>query len=89
LLYNAARVYARASAGVTAEAGLDGRTTAALREHWEGRAVQLLRQALEAQPAAEAARFWETCVRNDAALQSVRYWSGFRQLADRYGRRGG
>jgi hypothetical protein len=53
------------------------------------RAVQLLGQALEAQLPAEGARFWQTCVRNDAALGSIRYSAGFRRLAVHYSRTGG
>jgi tetratricopeptide (TPR) repeat protein/tRNA A-37 threonylcarbamoyl transferase component Bud32 len=84
LLYNAARVYARAAPGLAAEAR-DRRSAAAIQDSSEERAVQLLRQALEAQPPAEGARFWRAYVQNDAALRPLRAAAEFRQLAARYG----
>jgi tetratricopeptide (TPR) repeat protein len=85
LLYNAARVYARAASGPAEGIGPDRRTAVALQESWEVRAVELLRQALEAQSPAEAARFWKTYVRRDAALGVIRDGGAFRRLEDRYG----
>jgi tetratricopeptide (TPR) repeat protein len=85
LVYGAARVYAQAATAPTEGIASDGRTAAAVREVWERRAVELLRQALAAQSPAEAARFWKTYVRNDAALKAVRYGAAFRQMEDRFG----
>jgi tetratricopeptide (TPR) repeat protein len=80
LLYNAARTYAQA-AGL-AEADRGGRL---LRAQYEERAVELLGEALALVPAAERARFWQTTVRVDRALDSLRRVPGFTRLAGAHG----
>jgi tetratricopeptide (TPR) repeat protein len=86
LLYNAARIYARAEAGLAADAWRYDRSTPSLRASWRRRAIDALSRALALQTPEEAARFWQTYVRNDASLNLVRSSPAFKRLADRYAR---
>src|SRR5262249_55514724 len=76
LLFNVACVFARAGAG----AGQDGREPARLQE----RAVQLIRDALDLEPAPARRAFWDHTVRAEADLAPLRKTAGFAQLAVEY-----
>jgi serine/threonine protein kinase/tetratricopeptide (TPR) repeat protein len=86
LFYSAARIYAQATTALAADARRDVRAVRSLQSLWTDRAVQLLQQALDSQPPSESARFWQTYVQNDAALNPVRQSPGFRGLAVRFAR---
>jgi tetratricopeptide (TPR) repeat protein len=85
-LWNAARVYAQAVGRLDAGAGPAGRTSLELRARYQDRAVQLLRQALDATPAAQRGPFWRDNVHNDDALNPVRPSTAFARLAAEYAR---
>jgi hypothetical protein len=78
LCYNVARIFAQASTQV------DSLRNAKAVERWQERAVALLAQALDMQPAAEAAPFWHNVVYADQALNPLRRNQAFKQLAARY-----
>ncbi len=83
ILYNAARTFAQA--GVK-----EGRTTEeepreyALRVQHQERAVQLLREAVEALPTDERGSFWQRNVEHDAALNPIRGGPEYQRLAASY-----
>jgi tetratricopeptide (TPR) repeat protein len=83
LLFNAARVYAQAAAAAVAD-GVPG-SAWVLRDSYEGRAVELLAEALRAEkkPAARK-RFWVENVQEDGALNPVRGSWQFKKLASEY-----
>jgi tetratricopeptide (TPR) repeat protein len=76
LLWNAARVHAQA-AGRLGTLGAD----LVLRSVYQQRAVRLLREALEATPAAERAAFWKENIHKDEVLAPLRTSSAFHRLA--------
>jgi hypothetical protein len=84
MYFNVARVYAQAVASLESEPPTDRWTANFLREKWQDRGLQLLAQALDMQPAAQAAHFWQSVIDTDKALNPLRPRSGFRQLAARY-----
>jgi tetratricopeptide (TPR) repeat protein len=80
--YNAARVFAEAVRAVDddpAEKNLRGQQA---REHYEDRAVRLLREALDLRPAAERQKFWKDTVARDPAFKSLHPSLGFRRLTE-------
>jgi tetratricopeptide (TPR) repeat protein len=77
LLYNAARVFARAARRLES----DPATRPEERGRLEGRALDLLREALEATPADRQSSFWRLQVERDAALSLLRRTPAYRQLA--------
>jgi tetratricopeptide (TPR) repeat protein len=79
-LYNAARTYAQAAAGTL------GRSEGALRRRCEGRALELLRGALELHPAAQRTAFWRNTIQADPALNPLRQTPEYRGLAAQYSR---
>jgi tetratricopeptide (TPR) repeat protein/tRNA A-37 threonylcarbamoyl transferase component Bud32 len=76
LLFNVACIFARAGA----EAGQDRREAARLQE----RAVRLIRDALDLEPAPARRAFWDHTVRTEADLAPLRKTAGFAQLAVEY-----
>jgi tetratricopeptide (TPR) repeat protein len=80
LYYNAVRIFAQAAGWLDAEA----RRSLAAREpgaSYQARAVELLRQAVEAYPAPRRADFWRYFVHEDAALVPIRRSADFAKLA--------
>ncbi len=73
LLCNAARVLSRVADADATD-----------RPRCQGRALELLRQALEALPTQERAAFWRRNVERDAAFDAVRGSGEYRRLADAY-----
>jgi hypothetical protein len=71
LWYQAARVYAQAAAHLQAKPGQEARQ-AAIRSHYQERAVKLLRTALSLVPVAERPAYWREHVMQDAALYPIR-----------------
>jgi tetratricopeptide (TPR) repeat protein/tRNA A-37 threonylcarbamoyl transferase component Bud32 len=86
LLYNAARVFARAARRWETDPAKQGPSGWDDRVRLEGRAVDLLRQAMEAMPAERQASFWRVQVERDAALGPLRHTSAYRQLAGTFAR---
>jgi tetratricopeptide (TPR) repeat protein len=85
-VYNAARTYAQV-AGLPAEgAGGVGSRAWALRAQSEGRALQLLREAVELLPESRRAAFWRSSVQADPALIPIRRTTEFRGLEAQYSR---
>jgi serine/threonine protein kinase/Flp pilus assembly protein TadD len=80
-LYNAARVFARAARRSETDPGKQGSAGWEERNRLEGRALDLLGQALRAMPADRQASFWRLQVEHDAALSPLRRSPAFRQLA--------
>ena len=86
LLYNAAHVFALAAGRVSIEMG--GRSDpelAQLRQRYEGRALELLEQAMLSRPEAERGSFWKQMTHGDAALTAVRPLTGYGALERKYG----
>jgi tetratricopeptide (TPR) repeat protein len=79
-LYNAARIFALASAG----AAQDGSPDRIKQRQWQERALELLREAMGALPKTQRSDFWRRNVEHDAALNPVRATAGFRGLAAVY-----
>jgi tetratricopeptide (TPR) repeat protein len=75
--YNAARIFALASAGTDE----DGSSERIKQRRWQERAVGLLREAMEALPKTQRSDFWHRSLEPDAALNAVRATSAFRSLA--------
>jgi tetratricopeptide (TPR) repeat protein len=87
LLCNAARVFAQAAGRIDAERGRSARPVLEERSVYQDRAVRLLRQALELQPAGERRAFWRKIIIPDRALDPIRGpGSGYRELEAEYGR---
>jgi tetratricopeptide (TPR) repeat protein len=70
--YNAARTYARAAIIASADVRRTGSSGVAIVNHYQDRAVVLLREALQSLPAAERDSFWRNVARNDPALNLLR-----------------
>jgi tetratricopeptide (TPR) repeat protein len=88
-LYNAARIYSQAAGKVDAEAAAKGLAGAsALRSRYEGRAVELIRQALDLHSAPERRAFWQEFIGPDGALQPIRRTPEFARLTKIYARTG-
>jgi tetratricopeptide (TPR) repeat protein len=83
LWYQAARVYAQAAAYLQAKPG-QAASQAAIRSHYQERAVMLLRTALSLVPVHERSAYWREHVMQDAALYPIRS-----RLGDLVGRFGG
>jgi len=84
LHYNVARIYAQAIPCLDSERG-GGRWTAnALGNYYQDRALRTLTTSLGLLPPTEAARFWQTVVQSDKALNPLRASKWFVQLAARY-----
>jgi hypothetical protein len=81
MLYNAARVFARAARRSETDPGKQGSAGWEERNRLEARALDLLGQALRAMPADRQASFWRLQVERDAALSPLRRSPTFRQLA--------
>jgi tetratricopeptide (TPR) repeat protein len=82
LLYNSARLFAQAAEQVDAPG--NPAKARELRRQYQERAVQLLRQAVEAQPLAHRMAFWNKVALADSAWQPLRQTSGFTRLAAEY-----
>ncbi|HEX8202556.1 MAG TPA: tetratricopeptide repeat protein, partial [Isosphaeraceae bacterium] len=80
--YNLACVHALAVARVEAAASAPDRE--ALARRGRDRAVELIRSALEALPAARRAAFWTGTIRGDADLESLRGDPGFQRIEHDY-----
>jgi tetratricopeptide (TPR) repeat protein len=80
-LYHAARVFALAATGATAAATPYDR---AERQKSQERALDMLREAMEALPKIKQSDFWHRNIEHDPALNSVRMTAGFRRLAAVY-----
>jgi tetratricopeptide (TPR) repeat protein len=83
LLYNAARTFARA-AGRLPAAALERGPRSELKRQYEGKALELVRSALELVPAGRQGAFWKEYVEPDPALVAVREAAGFGRLQARY-----
>jgi len=81
LYYNAARVYAQAAAQLAVDAKRDSKIALSLPTQWQERSVTYLRNALELQPEAQRAHFWQANIKNDPALAPVRDQLTFKRLA--------
>jgi tetratricopeptide (TPR) repeat protein/tRNA A-37 threonylcarbamoyl transferase component Bud32 len=86
LLYNAARVYARAARRAEDDPARQGPAGWEDRARLEGRALELLREALQALPAERQAPFWRQQVERDAALGPLRRTPAYRQMAGTFAR---
>jgi tetratricopeptide (TPR) repeat protein len=75
-LYNVARVLARAAAVAPADRQATARSA---------RAVAVLRDAVQATPAAERHRFWSELVRRDSAFKGLVRMAGFIELDRQFG----
>jgi tetratricopeptide (TPR) repeat protein len=76
-LYNAARIFALASAGNAQNVASDR----IKQRQWQTRALELLRQAMGSLPKTQRSDFWRRNVEHDIALNPVRATDGFRRLA--------
>jgi tetratricopeptide (TPR) repeat protein len=81
LLFDAARVFARAARRVEDDPARQGPSGLQERGRLEGRALDLLRAALEALPADRQAPFWSQRVERDAALGPLKRTAAYRQMA--------
>jgi tetratricopeptide (TPR) repeat protein len=85
LFWNAARIYAQAAGKLDADAARWDREAAELRSQYEQQAVQLLRQAIELNPAVGRTAFWRDYIEADkVALNPIRNSLGFARLAAEY-----
>ena len=82
-LYNAARTFALVGAGESEKTNED-RQERAVGVQYQDRALQLLREALEALPAEQRRSFWKRNIERDAALNFVRRSAEFQRLARTY-----
>ncbi len=69
--YNAARIYAIASAVAASEVGEKGRASAALASGYQDTAVQLIRERFEREPPENRPAFWRDTIRLDPALKAI------------------
>jgi tetratricopeptide (TPR) repeat protein len=74
MLHNAATVYAQAAAGAAGDTE---------RRDYQGRALDLLRDAAAAVPDDRRARFWEEQIERDPDLEPVRGLARFREMVPR------
>jgi tetratricopeptide (TPR) repeat protein len=86
LLYNAARVFARAALRSENDPAKQSMSAREDRTRLEGRALDLLREALEATPIERQASFWKLQIERDSALGSLRRSTAYRQLAGTFAR---
>ena len=86
LLLSCARIYGRAVGVFDTEGGRPADSQQAFR--YQEYALQLLREALGAMPAAERATFWRSKVSGDPAFRSIRNSRGWRELGRTYARKG-
>jgi tetratricopeptide (TPR) repeat protein len=84
LVYNAACVYAQAAGRLEAEQRSKTPRPPDARGHYQGRAAQLLRQALLLLPEGQRGPFWRDVVSNDAALRPIRHSADFARLGRQY-----
>ena len=70
--YNAARIYAKAALAAATGVGEKGRLAVMTVERYQGRAVALVKLALERTPAERRLTFWQDQVAADPALRSVK-----------------
>jgi eukaryotic-like serine/threonine-protein kinase len=82
--YNAARVFAQASAKAAQDNELESSQRRELGHRYQDRAVALLHEALTTLPAEEQGRFWSGTVRRDSALNPIRTGLEFRRLAEEF-----
>jgi tetratricopeptide (TPR) repeat protein/tRNA A-37 threonylcarbamoyl transferase component Bud32 len=81
LLYNAARVFARAARRSETDPAKQNATGLDDRFRLESRAVSLLREAILAMPAERQVSFWNQHVERDSAFGPLRRSEAYRQLA--------
>jgi eukaryotic-like serine/threonine-protein kinase len=86
LLYNAARVFARAARRSETDPAKQSSAGWEDRGRLEARALNLLREALEATPIDRQASFWSHQVEHDAALSPLRRAPAYRQMAGSFAR---
>jgi hypothetical protein len=79
--FNLACDFARAAGRVGNDREQPERET--LQQRWQGRALDLLRQALDQLPAGEQRSFWRENAA-DPDLDPIRGTAGFRHLAEKY-----
>jgi tetratricopeptide (TPR) repeat protein len=84
LVYNAACVYSQAAGRLEAEQRSKAPRPPGARGHYQGRAAQLLNQALFLLPEDQRGPFWRDVVSNDAALRPIRHSADFARLGRRY-----
>jgi tetratricopeptide (TPR) repeat protein len=71
--YNAARIYAIAASAAAAELGAEkSRVGRPISSHYQDVAVQLIREAMEQEPPAKRAGFWQDAIEPDPALKAIR-----------------
>jgi len=68
---NAARIYAQAAIAAAAEVTATGQTAVLLVDRYQDRAVSLVKVALERTPAEHRAKFWQSQISADPALQPL------------------
>ena len=86
IVYNAARIYARAAEGVTAgPANRRASVSFARADEYQGRALALIQQAIESLPADRRLRFARDVVRSDPALATIRQRPRFARLIGQTG----
>ncbi|MBY0523850.1 MAG: protein kinase [Gemmataceae bacterium] len=84
--YHSARIFAQAVLQAELDPALQNPQGRETRLQYQDRAVNLLRQALNALPAPHRAAFWWGTVQADPALAPVRRHAGYRELAETYPR---
>jgi hypothetical protein len=84
MLLTAARALALAIAHMDAEARRSGREPMETRAQLHHRAVQLLRKAVQVQPANRRAAFWDKFVRLEPDLKAVRGSLAYAELDREY-----
>jgi serine/threonine protein kinase/Flp pilus assembly protein TadD len=72
LLYNAARTFAQAVGRMDSDAARRNRRDLEIRDRYQARALQLIRQSLHLRPITQRLEFWRNIVRTDPALNPIR-----------------
>lgn len=83
--YNAARIYAQA-ANAGKDTSLTGIQRGDRRSEYERKAVELLQQAHDLQPAKDGKAFMQYVLSNDAALVPLYQCNAFKELKNKYGK---
>ncbi|HZY90275.1 MAG TPA: protein kinase [Gemmataceae bacterium] len=79
-LYRAARTFAQAAHQAASDGALPAPRARTLAAEYQGRSLELLRQALAALPPEQRASFWSKTVRRDTALNPIRTGLAFDRL---------
>lgn len=83
-LLTAARAFALGITQIDADEKILGKKRLELREQYQGRALQLVRQTMEKYPSNERAGFWDKYVRTEPDLKSLRKIPEFVELDKEY-----